>query len=208
MTDGIAAVGVAPHSGWAAVVTLGISPEGPQVLLRSRIEMVDPRAPESKQPYHAVEGLDLGEAERRLNRYLSGAEDRAYAAFQAMAAELAARNWRMTAAGVLESAGRKGSSLAAILASHALIHAADGDHFREAIAAAAARSGLTVSRVQARELEARAEAALRRPLPRLRDAVNGFARQVGPPWGADQKSAALLAWLLLAPQAEAMSFEN
>jgi hypothetical protein len=36
------------------------------------------------------------------------------------------------------------------------------------------------------------------PLPEVLDTVNGLGRQVGPPWGADQKKAALLAWSLLA----------
>jgi hypothetical protein len=197
MADGIAAMGVAAHSGWAAAVVLGISETGPVVLLRSRIDMVDPRAPESKQPYHAVESLELDQAQERLNEYMAYAEGLAYAAFQTIGAELTARKWRMTEAGVLDAAGRKGSSLASILASHALIHSADGDHFRQATAAAAARSGLSVARVPARELEAQAAAGLRRPLARLREAVNGLGRQVGPPWGADQKMAALLAWLLL-----------
>ena len=190
-------MGIAAHSGWAATVVLGISEAGPQVLLRSRIDMVDRRAPESKQPYHAVESLELDRAQARLNEYMACAEGMAYTAIQAIAAQLATRKWRMTAAGVLDAAGRKGSSLASILASHALIHSADGDHFRQATAAAAARSGLTVARVPARELEAQAAAGLRRPLARLREAVTGLGRQVGPPWGADQKMATLLAWLLL-----------
>jgi hypothetical protein len=33
------------------------------------------------------------------------------------------------------------------------------------------------------------------------DTVNDLGRQVGPPWGADQKKAALLAWSLLAGRA-------
>ena len=159
--------------------------------------MADHRAPQSKQPYHAVEALGVEEAARRLAGYGAVAEGLAYAAIQALAQDLTARGYRATSVGILESSGRKGSSLAAILASHALIHTADGDHFRQALAAAAERSDLAVSRVPARDLEARAEARLRRPLSRLQDVVKNLGRQVGPPWGADQKMAALLAWLLL-----------
>jgi len=194
---GVAVMGFAPHSGWAAVVVLGGSHTDARVLVRSRVEMADHRAPESKQPYHAVETLGVEEAARRLDGYMAVAEGMAYAAIQALAEDLSGRGYRVTSVGVLESSGRKGSSLASILASHALIHAADGDHFRKALAAAAERSGLAVSRVRARDLEAQAEARLCRPVPRLREAVNEFGRQVGPPWGADQKMAALLAWLLL-----------
>ena len=197
MGDGVAVLGFAPHSGWAAVVALGGSRADPRVLARSRVEMADPRDPESKQPYHAVEALGVAEAARRLDGYRAAAESMAYAAIRALAADLGGRGYRATAVGILESSGRTGSSLASILASHALIHTADGDHFRKALASAAERSDLAVSRVRARDLEAQAEARLRRTVPSLREAVKQLGRQVGPPWGADQKMAALLAWLLL-----------
>jgi len=190
-------MGFAPHSGWTAVVVLGGARADPRVLARSRVEMADPRYPESRQPYHAVETLGVEEAARRLDGYMAVAEGMAYAAIRALAEDLGGRGYRATSVGILESSGRTGSSLASILASHALIHTADGDHFRKALAAAAERSDLAVSRVRARDLEAQAEARLCRPVPRLREAVKQFGRQVGPPWGADQKMAALLAWLLL-----------
>jgi hypothetical protein len=193
----IAVMGVAPHSGWAALVVLARAHAGLRVLTRSRAELTDPRAPESRQPYHSVETLGVEEAARRLDGYRAVAENMACAAVETAAADLAGRGYRLTAVGVLESSGRKGSSLASILASHALIHTADGDHFRQAIVAAAQRSGPAVSRVRARDLEAEAETRLRRPAARLREAVSELGLQVGPPWGADQKMAALLAWLLL-----------
>ena len=197
VTGSMAAMGLASHSGWAAAVVLGGSPGDPQVLARSRVEMADPRSPKSRQPYHAVEDLGVEEAARRLEGYMAVAERMAHAAIQALAEDASGRGYRAASAGILDSAGPKGSSLASILASHALIHAADGDHFRQALASAAQRSGLAVFRVRARDLEGKAEARLARPAPRLREVVNALGRQVGPPWGADQKRAALLAWLLL-----------
>jgi hypothetical protein len=62
-------MGIAPHSGWAAAVVVGAASPAPTVLARSRIELIDEHLPESKQPYHAVEALDLEEAARRLDRY-------------------------------------------------------------------------------------------------------------------------------------------
>ena len=197
VTAEAAVMGFAPHSGWAAVVVLGGSRAEPRVLARSRVEMADPRDPESKQPYHAVETLGVEEAARRLDGYMAVAEGMAYASIQALTKDLGGRGYRATSVGILDSSGRTGSSLASILASHALIHTADGDHFRKALASAAERSDLAVSRVRARDLEAQAEVRLHRPVPRLREAVKLFGRQVGPPWGADQKMTALLAWLLL-----------
>ena len=183
------------------MVALGRSIAGLEVLVRSRIEMVDPLDPESKHPYHAVESLAVEEAARRLVRHRAIAEDRASGAITSLAVDLAVRGWHLASVGLLDAANRRGLSLASILASHALIHAAEGDHFREALIAAAERNDLAASRVKARDLEAQAETRLGRPVTELRETVKGLGRQVGPPWGADQKAAALLAWLLLGPDA-------
>jgi hypothetical protein len=154
-------------------------------------------SPESKQPYHAVETLCVAEAAQRLQLYRAQAETIAHSALHQLSVDLAAQGYRVGSAGILESSGRKAGSLGSILNSHALIHSADGDHFRNALAAAALRMGLAVHRVPARDLDARAESDLRRPLSELTSIVLLMGRHAGPPWGADQKQAALLAWLLL-----------
>jgi hypothetical protein len=193
----VVALGLAPHSGWAAVVGIGESDGRLRVLVRERIEMADAADAESKQPYHAVEDLPVDEAARRLAGYAATAESMAYAAVRRIVGQLGRDRHRVIGLGILDSAGRNGGSLAAILASHALIHTADGDHFRDAIASAATRCKLTVSRIRARELDGKASAALGGPVSRLHETVKELGRGVGPPWGADQKTAALLAWLLL-----------
>jgi|HubBroStandDraft_6_1064221.scaffolds.fasta_scaffold994022_2 hypothetical protein len=193
----LAAMGVAAHSGWAAVVALGRTPNGPIVLGRSRVDLIEDGFPESKQPYHAVEALALEEASQRLDGYRRQAEAKALAALHRLQEELTDREFRLKSVGILESSGRKGSSLESILASHAAIHSADGDHFRNALSTAALALGFSVSRVPARDLDTRAAACLHQSLNHLGDAVRELGRQVGSPWGADQKQAALLAWLLL-----------
>ncbi len=193
----ISALGFAPHSGWAAVVGLGATGAELHVLVRERVPMADPNDPGSRQPYHAVEGLPVGEAEGRLTVYQRTAASMAFEAIQGIADRLRGGGHRVVGVGLLESSGRKGASLAATLASHALIHTADGNHFRDAIAGAAERAGLVTSRVRARDLGAEAAAAIGRPATVLRQSVHDLGREVGPPWGADQKGAALLAWLVL-----------
>jgi hypothetical protein len=177
---------------------MGGGEEHPRVLVRERVEMTDSRDPGSKQPYHAVEGLPIAKATERLADYEATAATMAHQRIQRIVDQLGQGGRNVIGVGILESAGRKGSSLADTLASHALIHAADGDHFRNAIAAAATRCGLVVRRVRARELDAEAAAAIGEPLAMLRQAIKELGREIGPPWGADQKAAALLAWLVLA----------
>lgn len=190
-------LGFAPHSGWAAVVGVGEAGDGFRVLVRERIEMVRADVPESKQPYHAVEGLAVDEAAMRLAGWEAEAERLATEALRGIGERLRAAGHRAIGAGILQSAGRKGKSLAETLASHALIHTADGEHFRNAIAAAAARCRLAVMGVPAREVASRAAAATGRTAKQLDALLKAAGREMGPPWTADQKSAALLAWLVL-----------
>jgi hypothetical protein len=192
------ALGFAAHSGWAAVVAVGGDVNHPEVLARGRVEMADPRLAGSKQPYHLVEKLPLQEAGRRLARLSDSATTLAHDGIRRLVEDLAAHGAAPVAAGILDSSGRKGDTLAAILASHALIHTADGDHFRAALEEGSRRCGLTVVRVRRRELAGRAAATLRRPAARLAATVQALGKPLGAPWGVDQKSAALLAWMLLA----------
>jgi hypothetical protein len=196
-----AAFGFSAHSGWAAMVVLGSAASNLSVLARSRVELIDDHDPESKQPYHAVEFLCVEEATGRLRGYLEVATAMAGAAIEAQYAAVKQRGYQVKSVGIIESAARKEISLSSILKSHALIHAAEGDHFRNALSAAAQGLGLRVRRVQARGLEDHAVSQLHLPLKSMLDTVNDLGRQVGPPWGADQKKAALLAWSLLAGRA-------
>jgi len=196
-----AAFGFSAHSGWTAMIVLGSAAAGPRVLARSRVALIDDRDPEAKQPYHAVEFACVEEAAGRLKGYLEVATAMARAAIETQCAAVAQLGYAPKFAGIVDSAGRRPSSLASILKSHALIHAAEGDHFRNALSAAADGQGLAVRRIPARDLEDYAVKQLRLPLESMLDAVNSWGRQVGPPWGADQKKAALLAWALLTSSA-------
>jgi hypothetical protein len=172
------------------------------VLLRARVEMADEALDGSKQPYHAVEGMPVKDAARRLARLSASALRLATQALGQAVEDLRVRQHAPVAMGILDSAGRKGGALDAILASHALIHTADGDHFRDALAAAGERCALSVARVPERDLAELASSVLGRPAAQLKSAVLAMGRPLGPPWTADHKQAALLAWVLLARQVD------
>jgi hypothetical protein len=160
--------------------------------------MTDPREPEARQPYHAVQGRPIDEATRRIHAYAEAAALMAGAAMRRIVGQLAGSGLRVIGVGILESAGRRAGSFADILRSHATIHTADGDHFRSALAAGAAGCGLSVWRVRARDLEVDAANAIGQAHQTLQQTVKELGREAGPPCGADQKAAALLAWLVLA----------
>jgi hypothetical protein len=196
-----AAIGFSPHSGWAAMVVLGGTAAAPELLGRSRVLLIDDRDPESKQPYHNVEFLCVEEATGRLDGYMAVATRLAQDSIHAQSEQLQERGIAVKAVGIIESSSRKQVSLPSILASHALIHAADGDHFRNALFVAAEQCRLRVCRIPAKGLEDHAGKCLRLPVNRILETVNNLGAGQGPPWGADQKKAALLAWTLLSMSA-------
>ncbi len=193
-----AALGFAPHSGWAACVALGGDAREPLLLARERVELAAAGDAEAKQPYHAAEELPFAEAKRAIARFLADATKRARAGVESVATRVETAGYTLEGASILQASGRPGLELASILASHALIHGADGNHFRIALAAACAKRELPVGGVRERDLAARAESALRRSHDELNAHLAALGKGVGPPWGADQRRAALLAWLVLA----------
>jgi hypothetical protein len=195
---GSCVLGLAPHSGWAAVVVIGGTPGKPLVLARERLELADLSLAGSRQPYHAIEGLPLAVARARLAGLEASAARLAAAAIRTLVQTARAAGIEPIAAGILDSSGRGAPTLAAILASHALIHTADGNHFRAALAAACARQKLPCARIRQRDLAVEAGRTLKRTPEELSATVARLGRDVGSPWGADQKRAALVAWLLLA----------
>ncbi len=149
--------------------------------------------------------MAAAQAASRLKAFEADASLRAHEALTRVVEELAAAGRRVAGIGILESAGRAGRSLEAILSSHALTHTADGEHFRNALARAADRCRLPVFRVRARDLDAEASRAIGQAPP---GAANGIAA-IGPRDGTavevDQKAAALLAWLVLTREGGTLS---
>ena len=198
---GSCVLGFAPHSGWTAVVVIGGTAAKPLVLARERLELADANLPGAKQPYHAIEKLPLAAAAERLAAYQASSARLAAAGIHALVHTARTAGIEPLAAGILDSSGRTGAQLATILASHALIHSADGHHFREALEAGCAAHRLPASRIRRRDVTRLAVSELKQAADRLRGAVTSLGRAAGAPWGADQKEAALLAWLLLARNA-------
>jgi hypothetical protein len=194
--EGDAALGLRPHSGWAALVCIGGTPDSPSILDRRRIALAGPGIP--KQPYHAALELRLPKAEELIRRCVEGSRGLASAAFDETLGELRRHGREAVACGLLLASGRTLPGLEAILASHALVHTADGELFRDAIVHAAGRARLPVTAVREKEIWERAEAALKSPIAELRRRIDALGKPLGPPWTQDQKLAALAAWLALA----------
>jgi len=146
----------------------------PEVLDRRRVELVDGSLP--RQPYHAI-------AESGWPR--SVIDDVAEQARHAITATLRSVA-PADAVGVVATERRIPPSLDRILASHALLHAAEGRLFEWAVIEAADDAGLPVHVVDPRSLTVPA-------------AVETLGRSLGPPWQKDHKWATTAALMALAP---------
>jgi hypothetical protein len=88
--------------------------------------------------------------------------------------------------------------LESILGSHALAHAAEGRLYQRALLQGAESRGLDSIAVAKQSIWEQGESALGIARDELRRWIDQLRREVGPPWGQDQKLAALAAWIALA----------
>ena len=193
-----AAVGFRVHSGWTALVAVCLENGAPVILARQRIHLVDTFTYEFRQPYHTAEKMLLGQAREFISRMHAEAKRHAHRAIQEIEARSREQGAKLTRCGLLLASGRPLPVLDKILASHALIHTADGELFREAIIHAGGRSGLAMCTVKEKELLERAGQAFRMKSAALLQRVTELGRPLGAPWSQDEKFATLAAWLALA----------
>jgi hypothetical protein len=164
-----AAIGFSVHTGWAAAVAVG----GPKatVLARERVVLAD--SDYGRFVYHAARETPAF-AKEMVKESRQVAERRGAKALKQLVAELGDHDLVAIA---LPPARRALPPLEKILASHSLVHSAEGELFRAALVTAGEKLGLAVVELAAAEMPALSVA--------------------GPPWGKDQRTAAALAWAAL-----------
>jgi len=188
------------HSGWAAVVAVGLPLEkgAPVVLVRERVHLVKNFTYESRQPYHTAAKLAPDEARAFVAHIRREARALGLRAIRALQDKLEEHGYALERSAVLLAAGRSLPPLPKILAAHSLIHTADGELFREALVHASKRSDLNIVTVREREPADAASRALRRKSAQLSRQVAELGRRLGPPWSHDEKMATFAVWFALA----------
>ena len=192
-----AAFGFRVHSGWAAMVAVSLEKGAPVVLARQRVHLVETFTYRFRQPYHTAGRMPASEAPEFIVRMRDEARRLSYSAIREAQSELQKQGMKLTRCGLLLASGRELPELEKILASHALIHTADGELFREALLHASARCGLRDFTIKDKELLDRAAQVLRAKPNALMRRVTELGRPFGAPWSQDEKFAALVAWLAL-----------
>jgi hypothetical protein len=194
---GRVAVGMRVHSGWAALVVMGGTSRGPSVLERRRIVIFDATIAGSKQPFHAAEKMELKRAEAHIAQCKASTWKMAREAFRAVVEEMRAQGHEVGGCGLLLASGRPVGTLPAALASHTMLHTAEGQFYRDALREASEHYGVPVTGVREKELFARATETLRLSENEIRRRVGEMGKAIGPPWSQDEKLAALVGWVAL-----------
>jgi hypothetical protein len=192
-----AAIGFRVHSGWAAVVAVCVEKGAPVVLVKQRVHLVETFTYEFRQPYHTAEKMLEGQAREFIARMQAEARRLAYRAVRELESRTQEQGVKLTRCGLLLASGKPLPVLEKILASHALIHTADGELFREALLHASARCCLRDFRIKERELLDLAGRAFRRKPADIMRRVTELGRSLGSPWSQDEKFATMAAWLAL-----------
>jgi hypothetical protein len=200
-----AALGFRAHSGWTALVALSVSQGVPSVLARQRVHLVENFTYKFRQPYHTAKRMAPDEGRAFVARVQSEARRLAYRAIRELQDNLQAQGYRLARTGLVLASGRPLPRLPQILASHALIHTADGELFRGAILHASARCGLRSATVREKELLSEASRVLHLKPDALTQRIADLGRELGRPWSQDEKFASLVAWMALASRSSAVT---
>ena len=192
-----AVVGFRAHSGWTTLVAVSLEKNEPVVLHRDRVHLVKTFDFKFRQPYHTAEKLPGNQARDFVSRMAAEACQLALNALCEVEETLVKSGHRLSGSALILASGKTLPPLEKILASHALIHTADGELFREALCRGSAQHKLPVFVQKEKELIGRAVEDLSISEKVLMAKVTNLGKPLGSPWSKDEKFATLVAWLAL-----------
>jgi len=186
------ALGFVTHIGRAAVLALAGPPEVPAILAKARIDVATTF--DEGAVFHVGQELPIAEARTLVESSELRFAERARTQLAAFVARLDAK---VVAAGMVAPVAKSLPPLEQILKAHAVVHAAEGELYRRVFIEAGAALGARPTRVPADGLAKRVAAALGLTAAKLDARLAALGKASGRPWAADQKQAALVAWLAL-----------
>ena len=198
------AIGFRVKSGHAIAVVLRGPLESPSPVAREVVELCDPAAPETRQPYHA----GLGQAEqdpKAIARRVKIVERAASASVSGLAAKLGLDPLEPGRVG----SSRRAECRAALVTGsvidpesvgnlHIRAHAYEGRLFRTVLEQALAAHGISASVIVEKELAEKARRRLGQSDRVIKQRVTELGAAFGSPWRSDEKAAATAAWMALA----------
>jgi hypothetical protein len=188
-----AALGFRVKSGWAAAVLLTGPTRSPQLCDVRRIDLSDPRLPETRQPYHAAMGK-LETDTTKINRRVSVVRSIAQQSIATLLASYRQKGYAIRRAALVVGSQVDPDSIAN---DHIRAHAFEGQLFRSVLGEALQACRIRTEILVERNAYAQAAAKLKDSNDNVQRMIRDFGRVAQGPWRAEQKLAALAAWLTL-----------
>ena len=189
-----AALGFRVKSGWAMAVLLAGSGDEPQLIICRSVLLSDPKFPQSKQPYHAALELPGKEgklATRKLRDVVRGAAKKSIDTLlrEAVALEYEVRSAALVVGSLVDPGTLHNE--------HIRAHGLEGQLFRAVLEDAfRARKILCEAFLEKGAYET-AAGMLRRAPAQIKRAVAALGESHEGSWRAEEKLAALAAWIAL-----------
>jgi hypothetical protein len=191
---GVASIGLRAKTNRAVAVVLIGSQDAPSAMARTELSLVSPQVAGTFEPYHRFMDLPWNEAETAVREAAAAIEAVATEALAALARETRSRGFEVASVGIVGAPERR---LQSIGNPHIRAHAAEGVLFRRVLELAARANGLRCRAFVERGFEALAASELKQGAPEVKARLSRLGQSVGSPWRADEKLAALAAWLVL-----------
>ena len=189
----LAALGFRVKSGWAAAVQLTDSAHLPQLCDVQRIDLSDPRLPETRQPYHAAMGR-LETDTRKINRRVDVVRRIAEKSIAKLLAGYRQQNFTIKRAALVVGSQIDPHS---VTNPHIRAHALEGQLFRSVLQESLHAHRILSDVLIERDAYARAAVQLKQSNENVRRVIQKFGRDTKAPWRAEQKLAAVAAWVAL-----------
>ncbi len=188
-----AALGFRVKSGWAAAVLLNGAARSPQLCDVQRIDLSDPRFPETRQPYHAAMGR-LETDTKKINRRVDAVRRITEKSIAKLLTGYRQQNFRIKRAALVV-----GSKIdpASVANPHIRAHAFEGRLFRSVLEKSLQTHRIRTDVLIERDAYREAIVILKQSNENVRRMIQNFGRDTQAPWRAEQKVAAVAAWLAL-----------
>ena len=191
-----AALGFQARTGWAALVAVAGPLDQPVVADRRRVELVDDEVP--AHVYHAAQKAGPADAGALVRKAERTARALSRTAVRTVARDLGKAGFEIVGIGLGVAEPHPPAKLEDVLASHALVHAAEGELYRHALIRAGESCRLPVACLPRKALATHAAKELGLRGIQMQAQLTRMGREIGPPWRQEQKEAALAAWVSLA----------
>ena len=190
----LVSIGLRARTARAIAVILGGPAEAPIVLHKTEIKLIDPKVPATAQPYHVIMDLPWSQWPKAVNKSVRAIERAAAKALAQMIEELEANGNKVTGVGVVGAPDR---DLARIGNPHIRAHAGEGILFRRVLEVGAEANRLKWRSFSDRDFDQAAAAVVGADYSKMKRKLDDLRPSVTTPWRADEKQAAMAAWVVL-----------